>query len=264
MHTSRRPSVLPETADITGRETLRHALQATPNSFETASSSGRGNAVKTLFTTGLVVVVGVLAGFTGAIVAQRSYAAQPVTNKDPATRSLPSLVQRQQPADDSCRSDESAGLPARPTTSATPLLESAQQHAPLMDPEEQLKVESQEQSKRLTAHDQEPRDATWAKQMESTLLGAFEELSHTSNFHYSHVDCRYVSCSAKVTWSNGDDARTDLPKLAMLHDGLPCTRFVVLDRIPAGNTAITGTAVFDCQHARLDGARLDGTAQGPK
>jgi hypothetical protein len=211
--------------------------------------------MKTLVATGLVVVVGLLAGFAGSVIAQRSYAAQPppATSAVNSSRRTPPSIQ-QENSEESCQTE--APLPAGPAPAAS-VDEPADvlaQRPNSMNREEQVKVEVEEQSKRLIAHEQEPRDARWAGEMEATLVGAFEELSLASKIHYSDVNCRYVSCSAKLSWPNGEEARSDLGKVATLHAGLPCTRFVVLDSIPAGETAVTGTAVFDCQHARLDGA----------
>ena len=112
-------------------------------------------------------------------------------------------------------------------------------------------LERELQHKRMEAHLQEPRDPAWASALERSLTESFEQLRQNSTIRYSDIECRYLTCKARLEWPDNASAEADLGKVASLQNGLPCTRFAVLDEKAPGRSETTGTAIFDCQDSRL-------------
>src|SRR6185295_14928889 len=152
---------------------------------------------------------------------------------------------------ESCSGPSAAQLPeALPSAPGAPAEPEA---PPPAEIEHDDKLERDQQANRLQAHAQEPRDPAWAREMEGKLRAAFDELGRDGVLRYSEVECRYLSCKAKIEWPDSKAAHRQIKEVAILaRQPLPCARYVVMDAPVPGRAEQTASILVDCQQARLD------------
>lgn len=107
-------------------------------------------------------------------------------------------------------------------------------------PAESSAVMHREQEQRIAAHDQEPRNATWATNKEKAISEGMQELSkaHGITAQVDKIDCRYESCLTNLSWQEREVAKDDIHKLVVVSAPFTtgCSQSISLDR-NAGNTA---------------------------
>ena len=115
------------------------------------------------------------------------------------------------------------------------------------DPNERKRL-YQEQ---LAAHDAEPVDAQWARQVEAKLG---DHLARTSRQRWkaTGVSCRTTTCTATLEWTSYRDAVLSYNHvLSGRSESDPnCARMVMLPEPADANAAYSARAIFDCTETR--------------
>jgi hypothetical protein len=66
------------------------------------------------------------------------------------------------------------------------------------------------QQNRIVAHQQEPRDLSWARDTETTLNAGFRDATQVTSSTLENLECRSVSCLARFSWPDEATARTKM------------------------------------------------------
>jgi len=199
-----------------------------------------------------VMVVGGLSGFSGAVLAGRLTPKVTVVPSSAPPPSVPRVERVGGAPSCALRAIAPPNTPPGDASVTPPPQEQEGGRVPSAEQAAQDRATERElQRKRMEAHLQEPRDSAWASGLEASLSESFEQLRESSPIKYSELECRYLSCKAKLEWPDSASAEADLGKVASLHNGLPCSRLVVLDEMAPGRNETTGTVIFDCQESRL-------------
>jgi hypothetical protein len=112
------------------------------------------------------------------------------------------------------------------------------------------KVLHEEAQNRVMAHQQEPRDASWAREKEGMLNPNLREMSQWTSATLESVECRSVSCLASFSWPNEDIAKAHLYELISraAPNAVGASRFINLEA-GDGNGPAKATMILDWTRA---------------
>jgi hypothetical protein len=108
----------------------------------------------------------------------------------------------------------------------------------------------EEAQNRVMAHQQEPRDASWAREKEGVLTPNLREMSQWTSATLESVECRSVSCLASFSWPNEDIAKAHLYELISraAPNAVGASRFINLEA-GDGNGPAKATMILDWTQA---------------
>jgi hypothetical protein len=134
----------------------------------------------------------------------------------------------------------------RPLSDPVPLSDDA---TPPETFEQRAQFELDAQQARLTSHDQETRDASWAPAMETKLARALEGVEHLEPG--TRIECRWVSCVLKTNWGSREVARANM-EAALMKIGIeaPCSQHVTFPTQADGSKSYEAQVYFDCTDDR--------------
>jgi hypothetical protein len=207
----------------------------------------------------LAVLAGSASGLVGAIAFARMVqpATQPIA---PFQMSVPSTPQARLVQGNGVEAVSSCEAPAiaRRDVAAEP---EGRVDAAMRRPEDvqkyresMMQLQLHEHELALESHRQEPRDSRWASEMEHTVDQGFRSLavSGGTKAKASQIDCRSVSCTAKLTWDSHDTAARDLATVSDLaRNGVGCGRRLVLPDPTPGSSEYSATLYIDCTQMRF-------------
>ncbi len=103
---------------------------------------------------------------------------------------------------------------------------------------------------RLQKIEDEPVDASWARQKESALSSGIQALSRAGGFKLVSTQCKTISCAATMEWSDYASAMKSYS--VVLHDSqqAKCRRKILLPEPDNKNAPYQATIVLDCSSER--------------
>jgi hypothetical protein len=123
---------------------------------------------------------------------------------------------------------------------------------PELSLEEQGAAHVAEHEASLNAHNQEPRDRTWAPAAEASLLAGLNALPELGG-RTTQVDCRSKTCTAQVEWSNYAAALAGYPQVLHANLQTNCSKSTVLPEPQDREQPYKAAFVFDCDSSERGG-----------
>jgi hypothetical protein len=105
----------------------------------------------------------------------------------------------------------------------------------------------QDHDVRLTTHNQEPRDASWASRQELAMTNALRDVAALPRHAFSvdAVDCRSKTCVAQLAWPSEQTAKEELMDLLNDSMAVGCARQIVLPS-NTGQARYQASMLIDC------------------
>ncbi|MFT3770468.1 MAG: hypothetical protein QM820_33995 [Minicystis sp.] len=134
--------------------------------------------------------------------------------------------------------------------SAVPAEPDVPRRAP-SDREAAAREERDNHARLLEAHRREPRDLTWARDMEHNINSMFETAKDVTGGTIESVSCKSATCAVSLHWPSAAAARAHLVQtVQIVGPGAGCQRQLTLPEVRSEDEEVSATLLFDCTELR--------------